>query len=604
MGLYLKDNINGIYRRNDEGMIYMIQNMEKLKQLSSHFIHLYIEERDYEHLHTYLSADISWYGMRQHACCLTLPDVQRLFHEETKLYKKRFLIQEEAYEVVCQKPSFAVVTISCTLYSQGESRDSTKHYLRISLIWTLEAEDWKICHVHISAPWKEETPKLTQGCDNGPQTMTQLHNRQCDALTHIYNLEGFAEAVQSVLENTKQQFALFKFGIRDFRFINQTHGYAFGDDVLKCIARNLSSICQKEELCARIEKDTFAVLFHFTNKKELHNRLHNIRKHLLDEHIEKRLKHPIQYIGGVYLIQAGHTESIKSMLDKAVLAMQYVERSSRNSDFLYFEDWMLNQKNRSSELLEEAVKAMQEDAFQLYIQPQFNLIDKNVISGEALSRWFLADGTAVPPDEFITLFEKHGIISSFDFYVLEKLCKVLRSWLDEGRSMLPISINQSRLHIKEPSYLKKFCEIVDFYKIPHELIVYELTESAFTDCVRELQDFMKEIHKAGFQIAIDDFGTGYAGIGMLSQVDADILKLDKSMLNGLGTDRRQMTISWKIIEMAHSIGMQVICEGIETREQYYDLKMLRCDIGQGFLVSRPIPAEQFAVQYLPNAVLL
>ena len=99
------------------------------------------------------------------------------------------------------------------------------------------------------------------------------------------------------------------------------------------------------------------------------------------------------------------------MLDKAVLAMQYVERSSRNSDFLYFEDGMLNQKNRSSELLEEAVKAMQEDAFQLYIQPQFNLIDKNVISGEALSRWFLADGTAVPPDEFITLFEKHGIIS-------------------------------------------------------------------------------------------------------------------------------------------------------------------------------------------------
>ncbi|MFR5078136.1 MAG: diguanylate cyclase domain-containing protein [[Clostridium] innocuum] len=141
------------------------------------------------------------------------------------------------------------------------------------------------------------------------------------------------------------------------------HGYAFGDDVLKCIARNLKFFCQEDELCARIEKDTFAVLLHFTDSDAFHNRLHRIREKLLDASIAACLKHPIQYIGGVYLIKDACGESIKSMLDKAVLAMQYVERNSRISDFLYFEDWMLYQKNRSSELLEEAVKAMQEDTF-------------------------------------------------------------------------------------------------------------------------------------------------------------------------------------------------------------------------------------------------
>ena len=406
------------------------------------------------------------------------------------------------------------------------------------------------------------------------------------------------EAAQEILQHTDQQFALFKFGISDFRFINQIHGYAFGDDVLKCIARNLKFFCQEDELCARIEKDTFAVLLHFTDSDAFHNRLHRIREKLLDASIAACLKHPIQYIGGVYLIKDACGESIKSMLDKAVLAMQYVERNSRISDFLYFEDWMLYQKNRSSELLEEAVKAMQEDTFQLYIQPQFQLSDEKIISGEALSRWFLEDGSCVPPDEFIPLFEKHGMISSFDFYVLHKLCKLMRQWMDAGKQLLPVSVNQSRLHIKEEHYLQNFCNIVDSYAIPHEMIVFELTESAFTDCANDLQVFMKNIHEAGFQIAIDDFGTGYAGIGMLSQVDADILKLDKGMLNGINTDRRQMTIFWKIIEMAHSIGMQVICEGIETMEQFVDLKMLRCDIGQGFLVSRAISADEFAAKYL------
>lgn len=573
----------------------MSQKQVQLQKLSSDLVHLYLEEHDFEKLKGYLSEDISCIGIGKTAYCHTLQEIQQNCLKKYESRKGGFLLQNERCEIVYQKPGFAVAAYSCNLLPDKQGLSKLQECVRISIVWAKETEGWKICHIHNSI---SDDSLEYPSADSSSPSLPHMHKQHCDTLTQIFNLEGFVETAQQILRHTDQQYALFKFGISDFRFINQIHGYAFGDDVLKSIARNLNSFCQKDELCARIEKDTFAALLRFTNSDEFYIRLHSIREQLLDEDIASDLKHSIQYIGGVYLIKDTYEESIKSMLDKAVLAMQYVERSSRISDFLYFEDWMLDQKNRSSELLEEAVKAMREDTFQLYIQPQFQMSDNKIIAGEALSRWFLEDGSAVSPDEFITLFEKQGMISSFDFYVLHKLCRIMRQWLNEGKQLLPISINQSRMHIKERNYLQSFCAIVDSYAIPHGLIVFELTESAFTDNINDLQVIMKEIHEAGFQIAIDDFGTGYAGIGMLSQVDADILKLDKSMLNGINTDRRQMTIFWKIIEMAHSIGMQVICEGIETKEQFTDLKMLRCDMGQGYLISRAIPADQFAENYL------
>ena len=524
----------------------MSRKQAKLEKLSIELIRLYFEEHDFELLKEYLSNEISMMGEHRSALCHGMQEVERALQEVSIIYGEMVHLQDVYCEIIYQKQDIAVVAFTCIQHALGSGLLCR---LKVSLVWEMEAGGWKIRHIHQSLS-DDATERENPGIHHNAAKLP-VYNQHCDALTQIFNLEGFVEAARELLQHTNQQYALFKFGISDFRFINQIHGYAFGDDVLKSIARNLQSFCQKDELCARIEKDTFAALLRFTSIDDFYNRLHCIRKHLLDEPIVSCLKHTLQYIGGVYLIQDACGESIKSMLDKAVLAMQYVERNSRVSDFVYFEDWMLEQKNRRSELLEEAVKAIQEDTFQLFIQPQFLISDGSVVSGEALSRWFLKDGSCVSPDEFIPLFEKHGVISGFDSYA-----------------------------------------------IPHEKLVFELTESAFTDNANDLQVFMKDIHDAGFQIAIDDFGTGYAGIGMLSQVDADILKLDKGMLNGINTDRRQMTIFWKIIEMAHSIGMQVICEGIETREQYADLRMLRCDIGQGFLVSRAIAATEFAEKYL------
>lgn len=223
-----------------------------------------------------------------------------------------------------------------------------------------------------------------------------------------------------------------------------------------------------------------------------------------------------------------------------------------------------------------------------------------IISGEALCRWKKPDGSIVQPNDFIPAFEEYGLIINFDFHMLEVLCSQMRKWIDQGLHLKPISINQSRLHIGYENYLENFCATVDRHHIPHDYIAFELTESAFVEQQDEMVELASQLHKKGFQLAIDDFGTGYASLNFLSVVSADILKIDKCLLDGIEKSQRSRTIIEKTIELAHEINMTVTCEGIETQEQLEYLSRIGCDIGQGYLIGRPMEAKQFETLWMEN----
>lgn len=280
------------------------------------------------------------------------------------------------------------------------------------------------------------------------------------------------------------------------------------------------------------------------------------------------------------------------MLDKALIAQRSRNRVAGNH-LTYFENWMMDHKDAENRMLECASAAIENDAFELYIQPQFDIPTRQVVAGEALSRWNMNGDTPVSPGEYIPLFEEHGLIIRFDFYMLDKLCKEMRRWLDEGWELFPISINQSRLHTREEGYLDRFCRIVDSYGIPHRYLAFELTESAFVDQGEKMQVLADELHERGFLLAIDDFGTGYASLDFLSSVAADILKIDKILLQDFDCNPRLRVILEKVVELAHQMDMVVVCEGVETENQLEYLRQLECDIGQGFLIGRPIKAEEF-----------
>lgn len=231
----------------------------------------------------------------------------------------------------------------------------------------------------------------------------------------------------------------------------------------------------------------------------------------------------------------------------------------------------------------------------LYIQPQFSIKTKQVIAGEVLSRWMLHDGTMVMPENFIPYFEKYEQIHDFDFYVLESLCRKMKTWIEKGFVMKPISINQSLYTIDHGHYVKQFCSIVDEYGIAHHLIAIEVTESIWAQKKNLIKTRLQELHKQGFSIMIDDYGSGYTSLQMLSIIPATVLKIDKSLLH---TDENSIIILRHTIEMAHELGMGVLCEGIESQRQLHLLQTLLCDYGQGFLVDEAIPADLFQEQYL------
>lgn len=577
----------------------MVTVAESMQCLSEFVAELYLKEQDFAQVLHHLSDDIIWIGASTNDVCLNKEEVYELLTKERFLCKR----QIEHHSTWCKVRELSDNVCSATMLYVVQVNDTKEKMIRFSCIWRKENEVWKIAHVHTSFEFKG-----AQKVGNHPKTIIDYkiiedicRASSTDTLTQIHNNQGFEKKAEEILHrNTDVNYVIVKFGVRNFRYINREYGYTVGDQVLISIAKNLTKMLHEDETCGRMEKDVFAILLKRNNDHSLGQRMYRIEKKLLSKTLVKKIDMEIQLAAGIYRVPKNSEEHIKAMTDKALIAMQNVDKKMRGSHYLYFEEWMLEQKYNNIRILNDAPLAMQNEEFKLYIQPQFDIKSRKVIAGEALVRWVLSDGSIRMPQEFIDVFERRGMILNFDFYMLEQVCKIFREWLDKGKMLYPISINQSRLHVEEDSYVEDFCAVVDKYKIPHHYLAIELTESAFVENSEQMLKIANHLHKEGFQLAIDDFGIGYATLNLLSVIAADILKIDKSLLNDFDTNKRSQLIMGKIIELAHQMNMVVICEGIETEEQLSYVQSLDCDIGQGFLIGTPVEAKQFEEKWLCN----
>ena len=416
-------------------------------------------------------------------------------------------------------------------------------------------------------------------------------------MTRINNMEGFVEQAQYIFKcYPDQKFAVIKFGIRDFRFINRTYGFSTGDRLLKTIARNLEEACGRREVCGRIEKDIFSILLVYEGENSMRRRMEEIRRELTKDGWIKEIELEVWLNAGIYIPTDTRSETVKGMLDKALMAMQSIQKYVKEDRYAYYSEWMLQQHYNNSQILEWASSAIEKKEFKLYIQPQFDMKTENIVGGEALCRWELSNGLVIMPNEFVSLFEDYNLIYRFDLYMLELVCRYMNKWMKEGKQLKPVSVNQSRADIEQDSFFEAFCSIVDRYEIPHEYLTFELTESAFIEEGNRIMKLARELHRKGFKLAIDDFGTGYASLNMLSVVSGDILKIDKSLLES--DNRRTRVIFEKVIEMAHNMDMKVVCEGVETQEQRKFLCRLNCDLGQGFLAGKAMKVEDYGKRYI------
>ncbi|NCB02865.1 MAG: EAL domain-containing protein [Spirochaetia bacterium] len=237
--------------------------------------------------------------------------------------------------------------------------------------------------------------------------------------------------------------------------------------------------------------------------------------------------------------------------------------------------------------------ALQSNQFFIQLQPKFNVNTETIVGAEALVRWNHPTKGLLPPLQFIPILEKHNLIKDLDMFVLAKVCEKLQDWKGHGIPLLPISVNQSRIHLKNPSYVADLLSIVDSYGVDHCLLEFELTENIFLGNLDYLKEVVFSLRKMGFFVSIDDFGSFYSSLNMLKNITVDYLKLDREFLVELENDIPSRKIIRGVIQLANDLGILIVAEGVETKEQVEILKELGCTIAQGFYYERPIAIESY-----------
>lgn len=198
------------------------------------------------------------------------------------------------------------------------------------------------------------------------------------------------------------------------------------------------------------------------------------------------------------------------------------------------------------------------------------------------------------PDEFIPLFEKNGFIVQVDIYVFEEVCRVLRKWMDAGKTPPKVSVNCSRVHLQDPRFLNPYRRIAEEYNIPPGLLEIELTESVVVHDSDRLLAIIDEIHEAGFSCSMDDFGSGYSSLNMIQDIPVDTLKLDRIFFHDITRDPKRMeSVVDSIVRMARALSIETVAEGVEISSQVEMLRRIGCDLIQGFVFAKPMPIDAF-----------
>lgn len=415
-----------------------------------------------------------------------------------------------------------------------------------------------------------------------------------DELTGLFNIRGFEREVKRIIDyNKKREYQIVRTDFDGFKLYNDEFGFATGDAFLRAFGFKLKTkLLEKssEIVMARLEADHFVILSPVDGVSV--EEIYQTAVSIMDSNIDC-FSMPIRM--GVYRIYDRTIDPI-IMCDRALLALKSI-KGSFSKHIQFFSSDIRERVFEEQFLAQEMQDALNADQFEIWFQPQVNHSTCKLIGAEALVRWNHPDKGYIVPASFIPMFEKSGFIYELDKYVLSKTCSYLRELLDEGKTVVPISVNISRYDLLKLDFCDVISQIVSSYNIPYELIKLEITESAFSDSSGIITKVVNKLIDKGFIIAIDDFGSGYSSLSMLQSVPAHILKLDMRFFEKSEYTSRNEFIIQSIIKMAKLLKMNVIAEGVEEKEQADQLAKYGCYYIQGYYYSKPIKKEHF-LQYL------
>lgn len=407
-----------------------------------------------------------------------------------------------------------------------------------------------------------------------------------DRLTGIYNREAFyRKAAELMQEHHQTEYSIVYLDISCFKVINDLFRIETGNLILKTAAFYFGVLVGETGLCARIEADHF-VLCMPTNNLDMKQVIAG-----LDSTIQSLgISHNVLFYAGVYPVDNAFLP-IDQMCDRAHMALNRI-KGRYMTRFAYYDTAMRDQMIEEQMIVRNMEYALQEGQFFIHLQPIYETTTSEISGAEALVRWRYNKGL-ISPGKFIPIFEKNGFIVRLDRFVWEEACKVLRAQIDAGLTPVPISVNLSRLNFYSQDLLEFLQSLIKKYELPTNLLKLEITESAYMDNPHQLIAMVRAFKGQGFSVLMDDFGSGYSSLSMLKDLPVDVLKIDMAFVQEVDKSSRAGAILESIVELGKHLRMDVVVEGVETKEQVDFLSKIGCHHIQGYYFSKPLDKDIF-----------
>lgn len=414
-----------------------------------------------------------------------------------------------------------------------------------------------------------------------------------DELTGIYNRRRFFEKVEREIRKSPDAMRYIAvLDVKDFKLINDLYGEKYGDEILIWISSVLKERFKFGIICGRLTADRFAVCAdkNYLTEDEIMKIVGEIEGKMTST-VYKMHVHI-----GIYPITDSSVK-VSVMCDRALLAIQKIKDSYQQT-IAYYDDELNNKLHMQSIMITEFDKAIEEEQFEMFLQPQISSDGLALLGAEALVRWNHPERGMIPPGMFIESFEKSGHIYQLDMCIWRLACRQLSEWKKIGRGDLHISVNISPKDFYYVDIYKTFTELVEQYDISPEKLKLEITETAVMTNLGKNLYILDKLRDYGFQIEIDDFGSGYSSLNTLKDFKVDVLKLDMGFLRESDHNEKSRIIMKSVIDMAKNLGLTIVAEGVETEEQVGYLTNKGCDIFQGYYFSKPIPVSEFEEKYI------
>ncbi len=417
-----------------------------------------------------------------------------------------------------------------------------------------------------------------------------------DTLTGLANRSLFNERLQhsiNLAKRNKTEVATLCIDLDQFRLVNDSLGHAVGDALLQDAAKRIPECLRESDTVARIGGDEFAII--------LENINHSNDIVAIIEKIITAFEHPFniynhEIYSGVSIgtsIYPDDANDVANLLRNAEIAMYKVKDSGRNN-WKFYSQGMSDVVHKRQQLEAPLRRALAQEQFILFYQPQLDLTNGKLIGAEALIRWNHPEKGLIPPCEFIPILEESGLINQVSEWVLKTACQQNKQWQEAGLPEIVVAVNLCADNLKKKDFALFVASTLQSTNLDPKYLDIEITEGSLISDTNEMLKILNSIKDIGVNLSIDDFGTGYSSLSHLKRLPFDTLKIDRSFVHDVTSNSDSATIAQSIIALAHSMRMKVTAEGIETRAQLDFLTRSQCDFMQGFYFSKPLPPDEFA----------